>query len=121
MEIIQNIPKDIILKQNKIFNKKIGKANKKIRSLIEKNIMLSNKLERRGINVPNNFRKLEKQDAMLDLNYEMQKYNNMDGNKIKMMNSSGIEVVERVSLTVGKTAENAHYLATKVKKSGHFN
>jgi hypothetical protein len=76
----KNIPKDIILKQNKIFNKKIGKANKKIRSLIEKNIMLSNKLERRGINVPNNFRKLEKQDAMLDLNYEMQKYNNMDGN-----------------------------------------
>ena len=41
-------------------------------------------------------------------------------NKIKMMNSSGIKVVERVSLNVGKTAENAHYLATKVKKSGHF-
>jgi GTP cyclohydrolase II len=41
-------------------------------------------------------------------------------NKIKMMNSSGIKVVERVSLNVGKTAENADYLATKVKKSGHF-
>mgnify|MGYP001158109036 FL=1 len=41
-------------------------------------------------------------------------------NKIEMMNSSGIKVVERVPLTVGKTAENAHYLATKVKKSGHF-
>ena len=41
-------------------------------------------------------------------------------NKIKMMNNSGIKVVERVSLNVGKTAENAHYLATKVKKSGHF-
>jgi len=41
-------------------------------------------------------------------------------NKIKMMNSSGIKVVERVSLNVGKTAENADYLATKVKKSGHL-
>ena len=41
-------------------------------------------------------------------------------NKIEMMNNSGIKVVERVSLNVGKTAENAHYLATKVKKSGHF-
>jgi len=41
-------------------------------------------------------------------------------NKIKMMNNSGIKVIERVSLNVGKTAENAHYLATKVKKSGHY-
>ena len=42
-------------------------------------------------------------------------------NKIKMMDKSGVKVVERVSLNVGKTSENAHYLATKVKKSGHFN
>ena len=41
-------------------------------------------------------------------------------NKIKMMDKSGVKVVERVSLNVGKTSENAHYLATKVKKSGHF-
>ena len=62
------------------------------------------------------------QEKPIDFTLEEGVYYNkyMDGNKIKMMNSSGIEVVERVSLTVGKTAENAHYLATKVKKSGHF-
>ena len=41
-------------------------------------------------------------------------------NKMEMMNKSGIKVVERIPLNVGKTVENANYLATKVKKSGHF-
>ena len=40
--------------------------------------------------------------------------------KMEMMNRSGIKVVERISLNVGKTVENTKYLATKVKKSGHF-
>jgi GTP cyclohydrolase II len=40
--------------------------------------------------------------------------------KIAMMRESGIEVAERVALTVGRTAENAAYLATKAAKSGHL-
>ena len=40
--------------------------------------------------------------------------------KVRMFGASGIEVVERVPLTVGKTAENAGYLATKAAKSGHI-
>ncbi len=40
--------------------------------------------------------------------------------KIAMMRAQGIEVVERVPLQVGKTAENAAYLATKAAKSGHL-
>ena len=41
-------------------------------------------------------------------------------NKIARMESSGLKVTERVALKVGETAENAHYLATKVRKSGHL-
>ena len=40
--------------------------------------------------------------------------------KIRMMEGSGIEVTERVPLTVGLTAENARYLDVKAKKSGHL-
>ncbi|SIO17372.1 GTP cyclohydrolase II [Vannielia litorea] len=40
--------------------------------------------------------------------------------KIAMMQAKGIEVVERVPLKVGRTAENAGYLATKAAKSGHL-
>lgn len=40
--------------------------------------------------------------------------------KIKMMESSGIRVVERVALKVGETVHNRGYLATKAAKSGHL-
>ncbi|WP_435256900.1 GTP cyclohydrolase II [Thioclava sp. FR2] len=40
--------------------------------------------------------------------------------KIAMMEGCGIKVVERVPLKVGETHENAAYLATKAKKSGHL-
>jgi GTP cyclohydrolase II len=40
--------------------------------------------------------------------------------KIAMMEAQGIEVTDRVPLHVGRTAENAAYLATKVAKSGHL-
>ena len=40
--------------------------------------------------------------------------------KIAMMQAQGIEVVERVPLQVGKTPENANYLAVKAAKSGHL-
>ena len=40
--------------------------------------------------------------------------------KISMMEAQGIEVTERVPLRVGKTRENAAYLATKARKSGHL-
>ena len=40
--------------------------------------------------------------------------------KIVMLQENGIDVVERVPLVVGKTAQNAHYLATKAAKSGHL-
>jgi GTP cyclohydrolase II len=40
--------------------------------------------------------------------------------KIKMMETMGIKVTERVPLRVGKTAQNAGYLATKAAKSGHL-
>ncbi len=41
-------------------------------------------------------------------------------NKMKMLNTNGVEVVERVPLKVGLTAQNAGYLATKAAKSGHL-
>ncbi len=41
-------------------------------------------------------------------------------NKIKMMEAQGITVTERVPLIVGHTDENAEYLATKAKRSGHM-
>ena len=40
--------------------------------------------------------------------------------KIDMMRKAGIEVAERVALKVGKTRQNAAYLATKAAKSGHM-
>ena len=40
--------------------------------------------------------------------------------KIARMEDQGISVTERVPLIVGKTAQNAGYLATKAKKSGHM-
>ncbi|MEZ5911222.1 MAG: GTP cyclohydrolase II [Paracoccaceae bacterium] len=40
--------------------------------------------------------------------------------KIAMMQAHGIAVTERVALHVGQTAENAGYLKTKAKKSGHL-
>ena len=40
--------------------------------------------------------------------------------KLAMMASCGITVTERVALHVGKTVQNAGYLATKAAKSGHL-
>lgn len=40
--------------------------------------------------------------------------------KLSMMQAQGIEVVERVPLHVGRTAENAGYLDVKRAKSGHL-
>jgi GTP cyclohydrolase II len=40
--------------------------------------------------------------------------------KVRMMAAHGITVAERVPLKVGETRHNAHYLATKAKKSGHL-
>ena len=40
--------------------------------------------------------------------------------KINMMQSHGIDVVERVPLKVGETEQNRAYLATKAAKSGHL-
>jgi GTP cyclohydrolase II len=37
-----------------------------------------------------------------------------------MMNGCGLEVVERVPLKVGHTAQNIGYLRTKAAKSGHL-
>lgn len=41
-------------------------------------------------------------------------------NKVAMLERGKINVVERVPLHVGKTPENAAYLATKAAKSGHL-
>ena len=40
--------------------------------------------------------------------------------KVAMMEANGVTVTERVPLKVGRTAENAGYLATKAAKSGHL-
>ena len=40
--------------------------------------------------------------------------------KVRMMQAHGLTVAERVPLKVGRTEENAAYLATKAKKSGHL-
>ena len=40
--------------------------------------------------------------------------------KIAMMEKCGVSVTERVPLKVGHTPQNADYLATKAKKSGHL-
>ncbi|MGY6549166.1 MAG: GTP cyclohydrolase II [Roseinatronobacter sp.] len=40
--------------------------------------------------------------------------------KLSVLEAQGITVVERVALEVGKTTQNATYLATKAAKSGHL-
>ena len=40
--------------------------------------------------------------------------------KAEIMERTGIRVTERVPLRVGQTRHNAHYLATKARKSGHL-
>ncbi len=40
--------------------------------------------------------------------------------KVRILAGHGIEVVERVPLEVGRTEQNARYLATKAAKSGHL-
>lgn len=40
--------------------------------------------------------------------------------KVAMLQANGITVTERVPLKVGHSRHNAHYLATKAKKSGHL-
>jgi len=40
--------------------------------------------------------------------------------KVAMLRAQGITVAERVPLEVGKTSQNASYLATKAAKSGHL-
>lgn len=40
--------------------------------------------------------------------------------KVRMLEAQGIGVIERVPLKVGQTRQNAHYLATKARKSGHL-
>lgn len=40
--------------------------------------------------------------------------------KVDMMQASGVAVAQRVPLKVGKTPQNADYLATKARKSGHL-
>ncbi|WP_235933049.1 GTP cyclohydrolase II [Paragemmobacter ruber] len=40
--------------------------------------------------------------------------------KVAMLDAHGLHVVERVPLVVGRTAQNAGYLATKARKSGHL-
>lgn len=40
--------------------------------------------------------------------------------KEEALRNSGIDIVERISLIVGKNENNAHYLATKATKMGHL-
>jgi GTP cyclohydrolase II len=40
--------------------------------------------------------------------------------KVAVLSAHGVEVVERVGLQVGRTDQNARYLATKAAKSGHL-
>lgn len=40
--------------------------------------------------------------------------------KVARMQANGVAVAERVPLRVGQTPQNAHYLATKARKSGHL-
>jgi GTP cyclohydrolase II len=40
--------------------------------------------------------------------------------KVRMMEAHGVKVAERVPLKVGETPQNARYLATKARKSGHL-
>jgi len=40
--------------------------------------------------------------------------------KVAMLSAQGVRVAERVPLAVGRTAQNARYLAVKAQKSGHI-
>lgn len=40
--------------------------------------------------------------------------------KLAAVSGAGVEIVERVPLAVGETPQNADYLATKARKSGHL-
>ncbi len=40
--------------------------------------------------------------------------------KVAMLTAQGVRVAERVPLAVGRTAQNARYLAVKAQKSGHI-
>ncbi|RMF15049.1 MAG: GTP cyclohydrolase II, partial [Gammaproteobacteria bacterium] len=40
--------------------------------------------------------------------------------KVKALEGMGVEVAERVPLEVGRNPHNAHYLATKAGKLGHW-
>jgi GTP cyclohydrolase II len=40
--------------------------------------------------------------------------------KVRILSDHGIDVLERVVLEVGRNEHNAHYLATKARKSGHL-
>jgi GTP cyclohydrolase II len=55
-----------------------------------------------------------------ELGFESVKLMTNNPEKIKMMETHGIKVAERVPLKTELTKENKNYLATKVKKSGHL-
>ena len=78
----ENVPKNIHLHQRNEANRKIGKANKKIRKLIKEKMRLKEIIERRGYDnqYDGNKLKLDYQDNMLDLNYEMKQFNNNNNN-----------------------------------------
>ena len=78
----ENVPKNIHLHQRNEANRKIGKANKKIRKLIKEKMRLKEIIQRRGYNNPyeENKLKLDYQDNLLDLNYEMKQFNNNNNN-----------------------------------------
>lgn len=40
--------------------------------------------------------------------------------KVEILSKTGINIVERVSLSVGRNPENAYYLDTKAEKMGHL-
>ena len=102
--------------------------------------------EGRGIGLANKMRAYALQDAGLDtveanhwLGFEDdqrdfriggQILQNMGINRVRLITNNpakvaslaaqGVEVTERVPLKVGQTMQNAHYLSTKVLKSGHL-
>ncbi|MFA8386253.1 MAG: GTP cyclohydrolase II [Pelagibaca sp.] len=102
--------------------------------------------EGRGIGLANKMRAYALQDAGLDtveanhwLGFEDdqrdfriggQILQNMGINRVRLITNNpakvaslaaqGVEVTERVPLKVGQTVQNAHYLSTKVLKSGHL-
>jgi len=73
-----NVSREIHLNQRNEANRKIGKANKRIRQLIKNNLRLKETITRKGFTSPyqENKLKLDYQDSMLDLNYRMKQFNN---------------------------------------------